>query len=127
MCDYAGPIAGAVFIVLLVAAFALLGDGLSRHFRREGVKKALDPNTPPEELFNLAENHPEVLQNPVLPLLSIEDPLLWSQIEARAREAAARLREDRRAYYKDLFKRGLVFPAMMLSLLLLVWLLRSCA
>jgi hypothetical protein len=47
----------------------------------EEKAEALSPNTTLARLKQIAYSHPlEVLQNPVLPLLSLEDPLGWSEL-----------------------------------------------
>jgi hypothetical protein len=46
--------------------------------------KAEDPNTTPQELFTLASDFPkEVSNNPVLPLLSLEDPSFYESLLTR--------------------------------------------
>lgn len=43
--------------------------------------RAADPNATPDELFNAAHNYPnEVLNNPALALISLEDPAFWQKI-----------------------------------------------
>ncbi len=49
------------------------------------MARARDPNTPPNELFHLASVVPEaVLENPVLPLLTLEDPGVLSRASTHA-------------------------------------------
>jgi hypothetical protein len=44
-------------------------------------KKAKDPNTTAADLLSLSLYYPdEVLSNPILPLIALENPALWSQI-----------------------------------------------
>ncbi len=54
-------------------------------------QKALDPNTDPEVLCDIAGEYPdEVLANPVMPLLLLEDPSgLWARITGRAKSVQA--------------------------------------
>lgn len=48
-------------------------------------REALDPNTTPERLLELADMVPdEVLQNPALSLVSLTDPLLYTEIKTVA-------------------------------------------
>lgn len=52
----------------------------------EGLSKASDPNTEPAELLRLALWFPkEVLENPVLDLIALEDPNLYLQIATLAK------------------------------------------
>lgn len=45
------------------------------------LEKAKDPNTSFDDLYLLAHNFPnEVLENPILPLLSIENPNKWKDL-----------------------------------------------
>ena len=44
-------------------------------------KKAKDPNTTATDLLSLSLHYPdEVLSNPILPLIALENPALWNQI-----------------------------------------------
>jgi hypothetical protein len=49
-------------------------------------KKASHPDASPKELVGLVYHHPmEVLQNPALPLIALEDPTQWMEIQKSAK------------------------------------------
>jgi hypothetical protein len=123
MCDYAGPLAGAAFIALMVLGFALLGFGLSWLLNRGDTRRARSPDTPPEELLALAKHYPEVLQNPVLPLLSLENPALWAELRELCLRAAESRRKERRAFLRA-FAPAMAIPVVMVLIIFLVWLIR---
>ena len=51
-------------------------------------QKAQDPNTPADDLLFFAPYYPDnVLSNPILPLIALENPALWNQIVDAAYEA----------------------------------------
>jgi hypothetical protein len=68
----------------------------SRHLRRNGPcspDEALDPNTPPSRLLTCAGTHPEqVLENVVLPILALSDPVLWRRLVEVAWQSVPRAR-----------------------------------
>jgi hypothetical protein len=113
------PFAVTTFLVLFILAVALLRLWLSRLFQRKDIRRARDPDTPAAELLALAEHNPEVLENPALPLLALEDPLRWSEIRVRAERTDARRRKA-----LQLYLRAFLPLVILLVLIVLVWLIR---
>ena len=64
---------------------------MSEYWRTMYSDEAADPSTPPDTIMARAPSYPaEVLTNPVLPLLALEDPGQWMLIVAIARCALAK-------------------------------------
>ena len=85
-------------------------------------EKAKNPNTPANELVSLSLHYPdEVLSNPILPLIALENPALWSQIV----EAAYQVKDTHKQKLRQLSKQNVERQDMTLRFLLemLLWLL----
>ena len=75
--------------------------------RRTAAERAADPDTRPEDLARLVGNHPDaVLGNPILPLVSLEDPAAGQALRAAAERGslAARLIRARDALGAEHFR-----------------------
>src|SRR5262245_6153766 len=60
-----------------------------------GRDLARSPNASPAELEDAAAEHPdEVLSNPALPLLALEDPAAYERVQVKALLSQARLRVE---------------------------------
>ena len=59
----------------------LLAEGLGYYKNDPKAREALDPETPAWKLERLADSYPElVAQNPILPLIALEDPVQYERI-----------------------------------------------
>ena len=85
-------------------------------------KKAKDPNTPANDLLSLSLHYPdEVLSNPILPLIALENPALWNQIV----DSAYRTKDTNLHLHKQLSKQSIQRQEVTLRFLLemMLWML----
>jgi hypothetical protein len=83
--------------------------------------KAKDPNTTANDLLSLSLYYPdEVLSNPILPLIALENPALWNQIV----DSAYRTKETNSHQRKQLSQQSVQRQEMTLRFLLemMMWL-----
>jgi hypothetical protein len=84
-------------------------------------EKAKNPNTSANELISLSLHYPdEVLSNPILPLIALENPALWSQIV----DSAYQVKDTQKQQRKQLSNQSIERQKMTLRFLLemLAWL-----
>jgi hypothetical protein len=128
--EFSGPLAGIIILLLLLPllwGFGLLASRIADMFRR---RRALNPNLSPEEMKKLAESFPEVLQNAVVPLLSLENPNFFAELQAIVDAHPTPQRDAELEFRRSLndgLKQMLAFPVIMLIMLLLLWFFRSPA
>jgi hypothetical protein len=85
-------------------------------------KKAKDPNTSADDLLSLSLHYPdEVLSNPILPLIALENPALWNQIV----DTAYHTKDTRSHLRQQLSKQSIQRQEMTLRLLIemMLWML----
>ena len=128
--DFYGPLSAVVMLLLLIPGFWGVVALVLWLVALPGKWRALDPNLSPEALKALAAHHPEVLQNKALPLLALEDPNFFIELEALALATRAAQREGWREFRQvvnESLRLLLLFPSLMLLVLLWVWLARPFA
>jgi hypothetical protein len=94
-------------------------------FRRElPVEYAVDPNRTPAELLALATQYPEVVDNPALPLLSLENPQylesLFEAVERGFREKEGVILELETSMHTAM-RVGMVIPGFVVIVVLFLW------
>ena len=85
-------------------------------------ERAKNPNTTANDLLSLSLHYPdEVLSNPILPLIALENPALWNQIV----ESAYTVKDTRKQKHKQLSSQSIQRQEMTLRFLLeiMLWLL----
>jgi hypothetical protein len=106
--------------VCLVGAGRFLGEQKTlkekwQSKREQPLGFVLNPNRRPAELISFAEHYPEVLQNPAVPLLSLEDPRFLERLHSIVEEGQSKRRAQEKeleSKFSQFFIGGIFLPAI---------------